>query len=53
MVHRFLSLVVIFSLIFEQAGFAQVAPSFVPGYLSSIMPAEHFCPVHLRSLTFD
>lgn len=50
---RILALLISFCLVFEQAGFAQVAgqPG-VPLYLSAVAPsADRFRPIHLRSLS--
>ncbi|HQJ16335.1 MAG TPA: hypothetical protein PLJ26_07610, partial [Candidatus Omnitrophota bacterium] len=52
---RILALLISFCLIFEQAGFAQVAgqPG-VPLYLSAVSPAaDRFRPIHLRSISID
>jgi hypothetical protein len=52
---RLLCFITIFCLVFEQAGFAQVAPQFVlPAYLQNLAPvSDHFRPVHLRSVSID
>jgi hypothetical protein len=55
MIRRIVALLICFSLIFDQAGFAQVAPQLViPSYLSNLAPvADRFRPVQLRSIEFD
>ena len=55
MPRKVLAFIICFCLIFEQAGFAQVAPQLgVPAYLQNIAPvADKFRPIHLRSLSFD
>jgi len=54
MSYRIISLIVSFFLVFEQAGFAQVAPQFtVPAYLNGALAADSFRPVQLRSLSYD
>lgn len=55
MTRRTLAFLISFFLIFEQAGFAQVAiPMGIPGYLSSVRSvADKFRPVHLRSIDFN
>jgi hypothetical protein len=52
---RAIALMIGFCLVFEQAGFAQVAPQFVmPAYLQNLAPvADQFHPVHLRSIALD
>ena len=55
MPRKIIAFIICFCLIFEQAGFAQVAPQLgVPAYLQNLAPvADKFRPVHLRSLSFD
>ncbi len=55
MFKRSIALLICFCLIFEQAGFAEVAPQLVvPGYLSCLAPAaDRFRPVQLRSIDID
>jgi hypothetical protein len=55
MPRKIIAFIICFCLIFEQAGFAQVAPQLgVPAYLSSIpLAADNFRPVHLRSISLD
>lgn len=55
MFKRVIALLICFCLIFEQAGFAEVAPQYViPSYLSNPSPvADRFRPIHLRSVDFD
>ncbi|HOW42694.1 MAG TPA: HEAT repeat domain-containing protein [Candidatus Omnitrophota bacterium] len=51
---KLISLTVIFCLVFEQSGFAQVAPQInIPAYLNGYLSPDRFRPVHLRSLSFD
>lgn len=54
MLKKLIAFFISFLLIFEQAGFAQVAPqSFVPGYLQGLLPVDHFRPIHLRYFSLD
>jgi len=55
MIKRILAFLISFCLIFEQAGFAQLAiPLGIPGYLSSLAPvADKFRPIHLRSINLN
>jgi MoxR-like ATPase len=55
MPRKIIAFIVCFCLIFEQAGFAQVAPQLgMPAYLQNLAPiADKFHPVHLRSISFD
>lgn len=57
MLHRIISLVLIFGLLFQQVGFAQVAAEFnIGGYLSSISSntvQDKFRPLHLRYFSYD
>ncbi|MDD5774684.1 MAG: hypothetical protein PHS64_01940, partial [Candidatus Omnitrophica bacterium] len=55
MPRKIIAFIICFCLVFEQAGFAQVAPQLgVPAYLQNIAPvADKFRPIHLRSLSFD
>jgi len=56
MPRKIIAFLICFCLIFEQAGFAQVAsqPGGVPLYLSAVAPAaDRFRPIHLRSITID
>ncbi|HOW43202.1 MAG TPA: glycoside hydrolase family 9 protein [Candidatus Omnitrophota bacterium] len=54
MVKRLISFLIIFSLVVEQSGFAQVAPQMpVPAYLNGLISPEKFRPMHLRSLGYD
>jgi signal transduction histidine kinase len=55
MARKLIACIIIFCFIFEQAGFAQVAPQLgVPAYLQNLVPvADKFRPVHLRSISLD
>ncbi|MDD5775007.1 MAG: hypothetical protein PHS64_03585, partial [Candidatus Omnitrophica bacterium] len=55
MFKRIIALLICFSFISEQTGYAQVAGQFaVPAYLSHLSPvADRFRPVQLRSIEFD
>jgi hypothetical protein len=55
MLRKAIAIIIIFSLIFEQAGFAQVAPQLgVPAYLQNRAPVvDQFRPVHLRSISLN
>jgi hypothetical protein len=55
MMRKIIAFIICFCLIFEQTGFAQVAPQLgVPAYLQNLVPvADKFRPIHLRSLSFD
>jgi len=55
MPRKVIAFLISFCLIFEQAGFAQVAPQLgVPAYLNQFAPvADAFRPVHLRALTLQ
>jgi hypothetical protein len=53
MVKKIISFFLVFCFVFEQTGFAQVAPQMhIPGYLSGFTLADRFRPVHLRALSF-
>jgi hypothetical protein len=55
MFKKICAVIIIFCFIFEQVGFAQIAPELgIPAYLSNITPVSNrFRPVQLRSLAFD
>jgi hypothetical protein len=54
MVKRVMALAIVFCLVFEQSGFSYVAPQpVVPAYLSGLLNADRFRPMHLRALSFD
>ncbi|MCX5707651.1 MAG: hypothetical protein NTY14_01515 [Candidatus Omnitrophica bacterium] len=47
-------LTIIFTLIFEQSGFAQLAgPMGIPAYINGYVSPDKFRPLQLRSLSFD
>lgn len=54
MLKKIIAFSISFCLIFEQSGFAQVAPGMhVPGYMARLVPPEIFHPVQLRAISFD
>jgi hypothetical protein len=55
MPRKIIVFIICFCFIFEQIGFAQIAPQLgVPAYLSNLAPvADRFRPVQLRSLSFN
>ncbi|HQQ06902.1 MAG TPA: hypothetical protein PLP56_08000, partial [Candidatus Omnitrophota bacterium] len=54
MLRKIAASLVIFCLVFEQSGFAQVAPQItVPAYLAGALSPDRFRPIHLRSISFD
>ncbi|MFA5099617.1 MAG: hypothetical protein WC547_01880, partial [Candidatus Omnitrophota bacterium] len=54
MVKKIIAFSISFCLIFEQSGFAQVAPGMhVPGYMARLIPPEIFNPVQIRAISFD
>ncbi|MDD5774868.1 MAG: hypothetical protein PHS64_02875, partial [Candidatus Omnitrophica bacterium] len=54
MLRKISAALVIFCLVFEQSGFAQVAPQItVPAYLAAALSPDRFRPIHLRSISFD
>ncbi|MFA5100729.1 MAG: hypothetical protein WC547_07605, partial [Candidatus Omnitrophota bacterium] len=54
LINRIVAFTVIFCLVFEQSGFAQVAPHMaVPQYLSGLLSADRFRPMHMRSISYD
>jgi len=53
-INRIAALIVIFCMMLEQSSFAQVAPDInIPAYLSGLMPADRFRPMHARWLSYD
>ena len=51
---RLIAILISVSMIWQQTGFAQVAPQMgVPQYLQGLISAEKFRPMHLRSVSFD
>jgi|GEM_PF-4356781 len=51
---RITAILITFCLIFEQAGFAQVAVQLgIPGYVQGLSSPEKFRPVHLRYIFYD
>lgn len=54
MLRRILALVVSFSMLLQQTGFAQIgAQPVVSSYMQSLLPVDAFWPVQVRSLSFD
>jgi CheY-like chemotaxis protein len=54
MLNKIMALTIIFTLIFEQSGFAQVAgPMGIPAYINGYISPDKFRPLQLRSLNFD
>ncbi|HQJ15355.1 MAG TPA: PEP-utilizing enzyme [Candidatus Omnitrophota bacterium] len=54
MFRKITAFLVVFCLVFEQSGFAQVAPQInIPAYLAGYLSPDRFRPVHLRSISFD
>ncbi|HQQ06604.1 MAG TPA: HEAT repeat domain-containing protein, partial [Candidatus Omnitrophota bacterium] len=53
-INRIVAFAVMFCLVFEQSGFAQVAPDMnIPAYLSGLTAADKFRPMHMRWLSYD
>jgi WD40 repeat protein len=54
MLKKVITLLIVFCLIFEQAGFSQVGPQIsLPAFMNPTVPVQDiFRPVHLRSLTY-
>jgi len=53
-IQRFIAIAVIFCLVSEQSGFAQIAPQMnMPAYLTGLVLAQAFRPMHLRSMSLD
>ncbi|HOU35803.1 MAG TPA: hypothetical protein PK562_00890 [Candidatus Omnitrophota bacterium] len=49
MINRIVAFSVMFCLVFEQSGFAQVAPDMnIPAYLNGLVRADKFRPMHMR-----
>jgi hypothetical protein len=55
MLKKIIALIIVFSLVFGQAGFSQVAPQTgIPSFLNPPVPVQEiFRPVHLRSMTYS
>ncbi|HOW43200.1 MAG TPA: HEAT repeat domain-containing protein [Candidatus Omnitrophota bacterium] len=54
LVKRIVAFAVVFCLVLEQSGFAQVAPQFnIPTYINGYVAPDKFRPVQLRSISFD
>ena len=54
MINRIVAFSVMFCLVFEQSGFAQVAPDMnIPAYLNGLVRADKFRPMHMRWLSYD
>jgi len=54
MLKKIIAVVVMFTLVLEQSGFAQVSGhSGVPAYISGYIAPDRFRPVQLRSISFD
>ncbi len=54
MINKIVALTIIFTLVFEQSGFAQVAgPMGIPAYINGYVSPDKFRPLQLRSLSFD
>ncbi len=53
-INRIVAVTVIFCLVFEQSGFAQVAAQMpIPAYINGYVAPDRFRPVQLRSISFD
>ena len=53
-IQKLIAFTIIFCLVFEQSGFAQVAPQMgIPAYLQGLVSPQAFRPMHLRSLAID
>lgn len=54
MFKKIVSAAIIFTLVFEQSGFAQVAPQMgIPAYINGYIAPDRFRPVQLRSISFN
>jgi len=54
MINKIVAIAIIFTLVLEQSGFAQVAgPMGIPAYINGYISPDKFRPLQLRSLTFD
>lgn len=54
LINRIVAFLVMFCLVFEQSGFAQVAPDMnIPAYLNGLVGADKFRPMHMRWLSYD
>lgn len=54
MFRKIIAFCVVFCLVFEQSGFAQVSPQVnIPAYLAGYLSPDRFRPIHLRSISFD
>jgi HEAT repeat protein len=53
-INKIIAITIIFTLVIEQSGFAQVVgPMAVPAYINGYVAADRFRPLQLRSLSFD
>lgn len=54
LIKRVAGIAVIFTMVLEQSGFAQVAPQMhMPAYINGYVAADRFRPMQLRSMEFD
>ncbi|HQJ15852.1 MAG TPA: hypothetical protein PLJ26_05145, partial [Candidatus Omnitrophota bacterium] len=54
MLKKIISAVIIFTLVFEQSGFAQAVPQMgIPAYINGYIAPDRFRPVQLRSISFS
>jgi predicted NBD/HSP70 family sugar kinase len=53
-IQKIIAITIISCFVFEQSGFAQVAPQMgIPAYLRGLVSPQAFRPMHMRSMTFD